>query len=811
MLKNYINVAIRNLIKHKFYTGLNISGLTVGVTCFLLIFLYVKHELSYDNFQDDIENIYRLDFEGSLNGNDFVGAQTSPPAGPALVNDFPEFLEFVRFRDRGEFLVKRKNDIQTIKEESAIYVDKNFFDFFSFNLIKGDPKTCLEAPNLVVLSQSAAEKYFGDEDPIGKVLTFDNKDDFEVSGVYEDIPDNSHFTFDLLMSMETLDEVRNSFWLSFNFSTYFRVQPGTDPADIEAKFPSVIEKYIGPEVERFLGGTMEQFYEAGNRIGFFLFPMKDIHLYSAKDGELGVNGDIKYIYIFSAVAFFILLIACINFMNLATARSSNRAKEVGVRKVMGAYRPQLIKQFLAEAIVLSFISFVLAFGLAAVLLNSFNSLAGKNLFYTDLFDPLFIVLMLGIMAFVGLLAGSYPAFYLSGFRPVEVLKGKLNLGMKSGGLRSTLVVFQFTLSIIMIVGTAIVFDQLDYIQNKKLGFNKDHVIMIQDPWVMKDGVEAFKNEVLRDPQIKSGTISSFIPASNVDNNTVYFPGKNPDESNTFIMANWRVDYDYIETLGMKLVDGRNFSKEFLTDSLALIINQTAAKQFGFANPIGETVSTYDGNSTEDIWVQPFKIIGVVEDFHYASMRESIEPLVLFLGESRGYISFKFSGENIPATISSIQNKWDEFAPGQPFAYSFLDQKFDSLYTSEQQIGKIFGVFATIAIFIACLGLFGLAAFTAEQRTKEIGVRKVMGASVTGIMGLLSMESMKLMLIAFLVASPLSYFAMDSWLQDFAFRTDIKITTFITAGLLSFLVAWMTMSYNILRAARTNPARALRSE
>ena len=811
MIRNYISVAIRNLLKHKFYSGLNILGLSVGVTCFLLIFLYVKHEISYDNFHSDIENIYRLDFEGSLNGNDFIGAVASPPAAAALVNDFPEFLEAIRFREKGDLLVKQKGETQTIKEDKGIYVDGNFFNFFSFNLIQGDPNTCLVAPNLIVLSESAALKYFGNENPIGKVLTIDNDADFEVTGVFEDFPSNSHFDFDVLLSLETLDEARQGFWLSFNFNTYFKVQPGTDPAAIEAKFPSIIEKYIGPEVERFLGGTMDQFYEAGNKIGFYLFPMKDIHLYSAKEGELGINGDIKYIYIFSAIASFILLIACINFMNLATARSSNRAKEVGIRKTMGAYRPQLIKQFLAEAIVLSLISFVLAFGLASAFFSGFNSLAGKDLLYSDLFGPNFVLLMFVVMVVVGLLAGSYPAFYLSGFRPVEVLKGKLNLGMKGGGLRSVLVVFQFTLSIIMIVGTAVVFDQLDYIQNKKLGFDKDHVLMVQDPWVMKDGLESFKNEVLRNPKVKSGTISSFIPASDSDNSTIFFPGNSPDENNTYVVSNWRVDYDYIETLGMKLVAGRNFSKDFQTDSLALIINETAANQFGFTDAIGETVSTYDGNSPEDIWVQPYKVIGVVEDFHATSMRDVIQPLVIYLGQSRGFISFKIQGDDINGTISTIQSKWDEFAPGQPFSYSFLDQKFDALYDNEQQVGKIFGIFSFLAIFIACLGLFGLAAFTAEQRTKEIGVRKVMGASISGIMGLLSKESMKLMFIAFVLASPLAYFAMDSWLQDFAFRTDIKVTTFLAAGILSFLVAWLTMSYNTLRAARTNPVNALRDE
>ena len=448
-----------------------------------------------------LKTLYRLDFEGVLNGNDFIIAVSGAPASAGFVSEYPEVIDGTRIRQRGNYLIKRKDGVESVKEEKAVFVDPNFFNFFSFNLERGDKDGVLAAPNTVALSVSAAVKYFGDENPIGKILTVDNKDDYEVTGVFEDMPNNSHFSFDVLLAMEGLEESKNPIWMNFNFNTYLKLQSGASAKALEAKFPALIEKYIGPEVQKFMGASLEEFAQAGNKMALFLYPMKEIHLHSDKLGELGVNSDIKYIYIFSAVAFFILLIACINFMNLSTARSANRAKEVGIRKVMGAYRPQLIRQFLAEALILSLISFLLAFGFTGALMSGFNDLTGKHLELLSLIDPGFLMVTMGIMIAVGFLAGSYPAFYLSGFRPVEVLKGKLNLGMKSGGLRSALVVFQFWLSIVMIVGTAVVFDQLSYIQNKKLGFEKDHVIMLHDAWVMDDKVNAFKNEVLRNPKV----------------------------------------------------------------------------------------------------------------------------------------------------------------------------------------------------------------------------------------------------------------------------------------------------------------------
>lgn len=811
MFKNYFNVAVRNLLKHKFYSSINILGLTVGVTCFLLIFLYVKHELSYDSYHQDAENIYRIDFDGNLNGSEFRLALVGPPVAEAMISDFPEVLDGLRFRHRGRYLIKKEGTEQNIEEPNIAFVDHNFFTFFSIDLVQGEERSVLENPNSMAISRSAARKYFGDEDPIGKVLILDNEFNYTVTGVYNDIPENTHFNFDVLMSMATNPEAQQKIWLSMNFNTYLKLKPGTDVEAMQSKFPAMLEKYIGPEIKRFMNISMDQFYEAGNRGIFSLISLKDIHLHSDKQGELQPNGDIKYIYIFGAIAIFILLIACINYMNLSTARSSARAKEVGIRKVLGAYRPQLIKQFLAEAILLSVVSFVLSYVLAIILLGPFNELANKELTSSYLLKPEFIISMGIITLIVGILAGSYPAFFLAKFRPVEVLKGKLNLGVKSGALRSILVVFQFTLSILMMVGTAVIFDQLNYIQNKKLGFEKDQVIMLHDAWVLGDRVESFKTEALRNTRIRNGTISSFLPVGTSDNNTVFFPGQNAEGNNTYVVANWRIDHDYIPTLGMQMALGRNFSKDFLSDSSAIIINEAAAAQFGLTDPIGKIISTYDGDNEGDLHVVPYKIIGVVEDFHFASLREHISPLVLYLGRTSGYISFKVDGQEVEQTIANLENLWQEFAPGQPFAYSFMDQRFDALYTSEQKIGNIFSVFAILAIFIACLGMFGLASFTADQRTKEIGIRKVLGASIVGIIALLSKEFVKLVIISFLIAAPMAYYFMGMWLEDFAFRTDLSLLTFVMSGLWSMLIALATMSYQSLKAAHANPVQSLRDE
>ncbi|CAD5256307.1 MULTISPECIES: ABC transporter permease [unclassified Imperialibacter] len=809
MLKNFFNVTFRSILKHKFYSFINILGLSIGITCFLMITLYVKDELSYDKHLPAIERLYRLDFTGTIGGNTFITSLSSVPAAQALMNDYPEVESAVRMRDRGNEMIKPEGQMQIFNEEKILLADSNFFEFFQLPLIEGDPATALAAPKKAAISEAIAKKYFGNETAVGKTIEVQGWDNFEVTAVYKEMPSNQHFHADVLFSITSTSEAFNTQWMGFNFVTYLKIKPENAAVALEAKFPDMIAKYIGPEIQKFMGQNMEEFKEAGGQLGYALYPVKDIHLNSSKLGELEANGDITYVYLFSVIAFFILLIACINFMNLSTARSANRAKEVGVRKVLGAQRPLIVRQFLAEALILSFFSFMLAYGLCFLLLPSFNTLAEKQLAISALLTPGFIITILGLIIAVGLLAGSYPAFYLSGFKPVEVLKGKLNLGMKSGAIRSFLVVFQFTLSIIMIVGTMVIYDQLNFIRNKKLGYQKDHLVIINDPWLLKDNLNAFKTEALRNSAVVSGTLSSFLPVNGNTNNNLYFKGKNP-QNESHIVSDWRVDQDYVPTFGIEIKEGRNFSREFPSDSSAIVVNEAFVKQFGLENPVGEFISTH-GDDEDGTSIVSYKIIGVMGDFHYASLRESIYPLMMKLASSRGNITFKVAGDNIDQTIATLKSTWEQFGPGQPFSYNFIDQQFEEVHKSEMRIGSIFMVFASLAVFIACLGLFGLAAFTAEQRNKEIGVRKVLGASVSSIMSLLSREFVKLIGISFVIAAPTAYYAVGKWLDNFAYRTNLSLVTIFIAGLLSLVVAWLTMSFQTWRAARANPVNSLRSE
>lgn len=810
MIKNYIKVAFRSLINQKFYSILNIAGLSVGLSCFLLIALYVNDELSYDQFHKESENIYRMDFQGELGGNGFVTALSSAPAAKTLVDEFPEVIDATRMRSTDSWLLRRINSTSSFKFEKVSWADQNIFSFFGIPLVYGDPENALKGPNQLAITETMAKNIFGDIDPVGETVQLDNETNYVVSAVYKELPPNSHFHYDMLLSMETLQESKSSVWLSINFSTYIRLTDGTNYKQVEAKLPELAQRKIGDELKNALNLDDVDLTSPDSPARFTFTPLKDIHLKSDKLGEHEANGDIKYIYIFSAVAIFILLLACINFMNLATARSTKRAKEVGVRKVMGAYKSHLVNQFLTEAIVISTISTILAAFISMLLLPLFNELTLKEFNENDIFNLPIMGLLTAITIVVGLLAGSYPSFYLSQFKPVETLKGKLNLGMKSAGIRSTLVVIQFTISISMIIGTAVVFDQLSYIQNKKLGFNKDHIIMVKDAWLLDEKVNVFKQEVLKDSRVLSGTIASFLPVRTANNNNMFFKGTNPQSDDNFILGNYNIDYDYIPTLGMEIKEGRNFSKEFGTDSTGIILNESAVSIMNLESPIGSIVSGYTG-SMENPTVVNYKVIGVVKDFHFSSLRDNIGPILFELGNSNGFVSFKIKGDDVPGVIASIRESWETVGPGQPFDFDFLDQRFSDLYKSEQQIGSIFSVFAFLAIFIACLGLYGLAAFTTEQKTKEIGIRKVLGASVSSIITLLSKEFVKLVTISFVIAALISTFFMNKWLEDFVYRTNLKPITFILAGLISLSIAWITMGIQSYKAATGNPAKTLKSE
>ncbi|MEQ9405850.1 MAG: ABC transporter permease [Cyclobacteriaceae bacterium] len=811
MLKNYFNVALRNLLKHKFYSLLNILGLSIGLACFMLISLFVKDELSYDQYFNDSDRIHRVDFAATLNGSDIIAAQGGAPMAAALKKDYPEVQDATRIRNSGNWFVRKKEGAETFKEENVMMADSNFFDFFSNRLIYGESKGALNRPNTLVIDLTTSKKIFGNDiNPVGEVLVLDNRFDYEVAGVYEDFPQNSHFHHNMILSMSSFQWTTNNNWLSTNFNTYVKLNEGVVPSEFEGKFEGMIETYCAPLIEQYLNMKMDEFRNSGNALGFSLFPLSDIHLKSDKEGEMEANGDIKYVFIFSVVALFILVLACINFMNLSTARSSNRAKEVGVRKVMGAFRKQLIGQFISEAVLISFISFIVAYSLVLLAIPGFNTIAEKELMYISILEGEYVLYMFSIMLVVGLLAGSYPAFYLSMFKPIEVLKGKVRQGVKSGPIRSTLVVFQFSISIIMIIGTAIVFDQLSFIQNKKLGYDKDQILIVNDAWILRDQVTSYKEEASRSANVLGGTVASFTPTSSTNNSDLYFKNPSAAAAESLVINEAVVDYDFFETLGIQMAAGRAFSKDFSSDSSGVLLNEAAVKQFGYETPVGSMLYAY-GGSDENPEVEGYRILGVVSDFHFQSLRNDISPLVFHLGERNGVAMFRIQMENATETIAHLNATWEKFAPGQPFDFRFMNKEFDSQYKQEQKIGQIFIIFVVLAIVIACLGLFGLAAFTAEQKTKEIGIRKTLGASVTSIVNLLSRNFIKLVLISFLIAVPVSYLAMDYWLEDFAYRTSLKPLTFFLSGVAAMLIAWGTISYQSWKAARANPVKSLRTE
>ncbi len=807
MLKNFIITAVRNLLKRKGYSLINIVGLAIGMASCLLILMFVSDELSYDAYNENADRIYRVSASFLYGGRNLNIAVAPPPMAQVLIDEFPEVEDAVRFRQRGRYIFRYGDN--TFKETRVSYVDPSFFDIFSIPLLKGDPNTALDQPSTLLLSKSTAQKYFRDEDPIGKTLRLNDQTDYMVTGVFEEIPDNSHFHFDVLISMTSLQESKSQTWMSQNFQTYVLLHKGADPESVDAKFPDLLIKYMGPQIEAFMGKSLEKLAEENELSGeFFLQPLREIHLHSDLLGEMEATSDVKYVYIFTAIALFILIIASINYMNLTTARSAGRAKEVGIRKVLGSFRSQLIRQFLTESMMLCLVSLVLALGLVRLALPFFNGLSGKFLPMSNLGNPAMVVVLVLVTITVGILAGSYSAFFISAFQPVNVLKGHMKSGVKTGWLRSGLVVFQFAASIILIIGTFVVYNQLNYIQNKKLGYDKEQVLILNNAYLLRDQAETFKNEMLAYPQIVNAAVSDYLPVPSNNNNSSVLPEGERDSKKATSMQNWVVDYDYIKTLGMKIVAGRDFSREHSTDTKATIINQEVAKQFDWVKPVGRRIGRIVSNQGD---IELYEVIGVVEDFHFETLKDNIGPLVMFLGESNGNISFRLETEDIRGTIGLLEKEWKKFLPHQPFEYGFLDERFADMYQTEQRIGKIFGLFAGFAIFIGCLGLFGLAAFTAEQRTKEIGIRKVLGATAANIIRLLTKEFVILIAVANVIAWPVAFWVMKGWLKDFSYRISLSVWVFVGAGLLTLFIALLTVSFQAIKAALADPANSLRYE
>lgn len=813
MFRSYLKIAIRNLIKNKVYSLINICGLAIGLTCFILISMYILDELSYDRFYPNAERIYRINSEIRFGDADLNMALSSDPMGAALKKDYPQVEQYTRlYTSEGAKQIKK--GMTFVREDNICYADSTFFDVFRIPVIDGDLKTALNDPNSIAISEKSAIKYFKTTEAAGKTLEIgtDQKALYKVTAVYKDIPENAHFKLDFILPMSNLKYGFGNF-LSHNFYTYIVLKEGVDYKVFNRKFDDIIAKYVLPQVTQFIKiNTMDDFKKAGNKLEYSLIPITDIHLRSDKADELRANGDIRYVYIFSIVAVFILLIACINFINLTTARSANRAKEVGIKKTLGSQRSSLVLQFIVESMFTSCLAFIIALFLVILLLPYFNDITTKSFTASSLFNSQYLPYLLIMPLIVGVIAGYYPAFFLSSFHPIKAIKGKLTGGYSKNNMRDILVTFQFVTSLILICGTIVIYQQLNYIHTKNLGFAKDQVLIVNSTSALKNNTDAFKNEISKIAGIKNASNAGYIPVeASARNGHVFSKEAVMDAKNGLLMQFWQIDYDYIPTFGMEIKKGRNFSRSFgAADSNRVIINESTAAILGYKDPIGKKIYSSSGTlgSSE---VTAYEIVGVVKNFHYESLRHTVEPLCMILGNSNWELAFKIESKNVPSIINQIEDKWKKLSPEIPFGYKFLDESFDQMYRSEQRVGKIALTFAVLTMFIACMGLFGLVTYISEQRTKEIGIRKVLGASIFNIVKLLSHDLLRLVLLSILIAFPLAYFFMHKWLQNFAYGVGISWWTFVCTGIGALLIALSTVSYRGIRAALANPVKSLRSE
>jgi len=807
MFRNYFKTAFRNLLKNKFYTSINVIGLAVGLATCLLILLYVLDELSFDKYNVNADRIYRVNNEIKFGGNYFDLAQGPALMGSTMVREFPQVEQYTRIRWYGSFLVKKGNE--NMQEGRVGFADSTLFDVFTLPMIAGDPKTALKEYHSLVVTETVAKKYFNSTDVVGKTLRINDTGNYKITAVIKDIPKQSHFNFDFFVPMIENNGSNDDNWLSENWNTYVLLKKNIDPKLLEPQLNAMMDKYVGPELKSVINQSLDDFKKSGGYVRASLTPLTDIHLHSNKLGELDGNGNAEFVYIFSAIALLILLIACVNFMNLSTARSSNRAKEVGVRKVLGSLKKNLVQQFLTESLLISFIALIFAILVAWLLLPYFNQLAGKEIHASTLFQPKMLLSLVVLMLVVGLLAGSYPAFFLSSFQPIDVLKGKLAAGFKRSWLRNALVVFQFIISIILIFGTVVIYNQLNYIHNKDVGFNRNQVLIIQHTDALRDQGTTFKNELLQISGVQNVTMSGYLPVNFNRSNDAFFTSPALDQSTAMSMQNWTVDETYIPTLDIKILQGRNFSPQFPTDSTGIIINEAAAKFLATKNLLNKKLYEIKDINTKAL--NEYFVIGVMKNFNFSSLRDVVTPLALKLGKDNGNISVRINSSDIPNVLAQIKNKWKAIAPLQPFDYSFMDEDFNKLYTTEQRTGQIFITFAVLAILIACLGLFGLVTYAAEQRTKEIGIRKVLGANVANIVTMISKDFLKLVLIASVIAFPVAWWAMNKWLQDFAYRVNISWWVFALAACIAMLIALITIGFQSIKAAVANPVRSLRTE
>lgn len=806
MFQNYFKIAVRTMSRQKMYTAIKIGGFALGLATCFVIALFIRNELSMDKYYTGGENIYRL-LNFYTKENEKWTAFPAPVA-QILRTEFPEVESAGRLIPYNWFQaapgqMRRDDQVDNSYEDGFAYADPELIDILQIPLIYGNPKKALVGPKTIVISKRKADKYFPNEDPVGKVLILNEDKEngaFTVSGVMKDFRTESHIKFDFLLTLSGVEfwKGEQTSWCCWNYNPYVRLRPGTDPVALEKKLLKIRDThYVGylKESQNQSVGDVLKYHE------FRLQPVGDIYLKSDGVGDIIPHGDMRYIWIFGGVACFILLLACINFINLSTAKSANRAKEVGLRKVVGSHRGYIIRQFLTESILFSFISFALGIALVLATLPYFNYLTEKTLEIPWTTWWLYPALVLGAVL-VGILAGVYPSFYLSSFKPVDVLKGAISRGARNSKMRSAMVVFQFTTSIVLIIGTFVIYRQMNFILNAKVGFDKEQVMMIQGVNTMGDKQKTFKEELIKLKEVENATTTNYMPVNGTkrDQNGFWNEGKEKIDQSTGAQ-HWFVDEDYLSTLGIKLTEGRNFDPDIKSDSSAIIINQSMAKALGLKEPLGKRISNWELHT----------IIGVVEDFHFEDMKGKIDPLSFSLGSWGSIMPTKVNGKDMAGAIKSVGDLWDKFMPHQPFRYTFLDESYERMYEDVQRMGNIFAGFAILAVIVACLGLFALSAFMVEQRNKEISIRLVLGATVNSIFGLLTRNFLLLVLISFAIAAPLGWYMMSLWLRDYEYKTDITWDIFILSGCISVLIALLTISYQSIRAALANPAQGLRSE
>jgi putative ABC transport system permease protein len=810
---NPFKAAVRNIRKGQIFSVINIFGLAMGLSACLLITLFVADEFSYDQYNDKADRIFRVVYDVHLNGNAFVGNYAPFPMGPTLVAEYPPIEKAVRIRYEGNILVGKGNE--RVIESNAVLADSTLFEIFTLPMLAGDAHKALTVPFSMVISERIAKKYFNTTAVVGKTLvtygnlTYGSMDTttYQIRGVMKDLPAASHFHFDIIKSMAEKHPRLSQQWVNPYCATYLLAKPGTTSKEIDRILNLAAAKHVAPQLEQQTNSNLEEMTKRGDYFREYSIPLSHIHLYSNVLGEFESNGSIGTVRIFMVIAILILLIACVNFMNLATARSADRSREVGVRKVLGASRGNLIAGFLSEAILTGLIALLLAVLITALLLPYFNQLSGKDFPIDALGKKGFLIAFLATPIVLGLLAGSYPALYLSAAMPINVLRGRLSLGFKSGRFRNMLVVFQFAIAIALIIGTLVIYTQLNYIRHRDVGYNRDQVLSVLNTNSLGNQAAIFRDEVEKLPGIVGSTMTGYLPNKVRDGSITYYKDPSAKGNESYLLHRWSIDARYIPLLGMKMVSGRNFSANMKTDSSGILINETAARLLGYPEPINKPL--YRGSEPGDA----FHILGVVKDFNEGTLHDPIEPIVFRLATDRRAVSFRIRTDNIPALIAAIKERYGSMdkSKGQPFEYSFMDDAFNKQYETDQRTGQIFISFSLFAIFIACLGLFGLVTYAAEARTKEIGIRKVLGASVSQIVGLLSADFLKLVFLASAIACPVAWWSMHIWLQDFAYRTTIGWWIFLFSTVLAALITILTICFRTIKSAIANPIDSLRVE